>query len=163
MRTTDPVVVFLLVVAIGIIAGFLFDQPRRAILACPAILRIDARHHHERAGGCCRCVCWLSPCAVACSPRRTGDDGHCGGGRCRCGPVRLADGQVTNTPLQQQATKPPHVRYRHLADRRTQPSNGCYRTRRVYCASIRRLSNNFEHHTWLGYSCRQDKGTQGAH
>ena len=94
MLATDPVVTFLLVLVIGIIAGILFDR-----LAGPSWLArqfsgSNSRHHHECTSRRCRRLRRLSHRCAACVGRRAGDVGHCSGGRRRCGAVRLADGQV---------------------------------------------------------------------
>jgi hypothetical protein len=48
MSATDPIVTFVLILVIGIVAGILFDR-----LAGPSWLarQVDPRNHHECAGG----------------------------------------------------------------------------------------------------------------
>jgi hypothetical protein len=79
MQTTDPTAMFLLVLAIGVIAGFLFDQ-----LAGPSWL---ARQFSGSTRGiitsalnrCCRCVRWLSRRHTAHARQRNSDLNHCSG------------------------------------------------------------------------------------
>jgi hypothetical protein len=68
MRTTDPAVTFLLVLAIGIVVGVLFDR-----LAGRSWL---ARQFSGSTRG----------------TRRVINVSHCGSDWCRCSAVRLADG-----------------------------------------------------------------------
>ena len=67
MLAADPVVTFLLVLVIGIVAGILFDRLAGPIMARPPVLRIDPRHHHECPGGCCWCVRRLSHRGASCA------------------------------------------------------------------------------------------------
>jgi|GEM_PF-1066542 len=93
MLATDPVVTFLLVLVIGIVAGILFDR-----LAGPSWLA------RQFSGSTCGIITSALVgvagafvgyhIAVLLVARRAGDVGHYSGGRRRCGAVRLADGQV---------------------------------------------------------------------
>ena len=90
MLATNPIVTFLLVLVIGIIIGVLFDR-----LAGPSWLArqfsgFHPRHRHERAGRCRRRLRRLSH-RTARIRRQPGGLGHRGGGRRRCGAVRVAD------------------------------------------------------------------------
>ena len=91
MRATDPVMTFFLVLIIGIVAGVLFDR-----LAGPSWLA-------RQFSGSTRGIITSALVGVAggfigyitllcCLRSAAGDVGHCGGGRRRCGTVRLADG-----------------------------------------------------------------------
>jgi uncharacterized membrane protein YeaQ/YmgE (transglycosylase-associated protein family) len=94
MQIADPVVTFLLVLAIGIIAGLLFDR-----LAGPSWLA-------RQFSGSTRGIITSASVGVAgafvgyqaitrpaaCARRRDSDIGHCSGGRCCCRAVWLANG-----------------------------------------------------------------------
>ena len=94
MTATDPIVTFVLILVIGIVAGILFDRLAGPSWLARSVRRIDPRNHHECAGGYRRRVRRLSRRCAACGRRRAGDVRHCGGRWCCCGAVRLAAGQV---------------------------------------------------------------------
>jgi uncharacterized membrane protein YeaQ/YmgE (transglycosylase-associated protein family) len=94
MQVTDPAVMFLLVLAIGVIAGFLFDR-----LAGPSWLA--RQFSGSTRGMITSALVGVAGAFVgyqrraACAQRRDSDIGHRGGGRRCCRAVRLANGQVT--------------------------------------------------------------------
>jgi len=80
MRANDPVAIFLLVLVIGIVGGILFDRP-----AGPSWLT-------RQFSGSTRGIFTSVPVGVA-----GAFVGYSGDGWCRCGAVRLANGQVTES------------------------------------------------------------------
>lgn len=98
MRASDPVVLFLLVLAIGVVAGILFDR-----LAGPSWL---ARQFSGSSRGIVTSVLVGVAgafvgyhIAALCARRRANHFGHRRGGGCRRGAVRLANGEVTESQL----------------------------------------------------------------
>jgi uncharacterized membrane protein YeaQ/YmgE (transglycosylase-associated protein family) len=91
MSATDPIVTFVLILAIGVVAGILFDR-----LAGPSWL---ARQFAGSTRGIITsALVGIAGAfvgyhvAVLLARRRAGDVGHCGGGWRCCGAVRLAVG-----------------------------------------------------------------------
>ena len=86
----DPAVTFIVILAIGLAAGLLFDR-----LAGPSWLARqfsgESGHHHQRAGGDRRRVHRLSPRGAGGDRQRIADGGNRGGARRGRGAVRLAD------------------------------------------------------------------------
>ena len=92
MRATDPVVTFLLVLAVGMVVGVLFDRlAGRSWLARQFSGSILQYHRDRLVGGGWR-IRRLSHRCADCAPRRAVNIGHCSSDRRRCSDVRLADG-----------------------------------------------------------------------
>ena len=105
MRANDPVVTFLLVLVIGIVAGILFDRLAGPSWLARQFSRSAPGRHHQCTRGRRWRVRRLSH-RHACVRRRAVDVSRCRGGRCCRGAVRLANGQVIEVSPDQRVSRP---------------------------------------------------------